>query len=121
MGAAYGITLKQKEVLDFIEDFINENGHSPSYREISSSVGISLSGVSKALNHLMERSLIHRLPNKSRSIAVASDFGFNLAQLFTKKEWALVCASAEADGKTVGVFVRESAVTIAELIQDQGL
>ncbi len=35
------LTKKQKEVLDFIENFIRECGYTPSYREIASGLGLS--------------------------------------------------------------------------------
>ncbi|RMD51018.1 transcriptional repressor LexA [Candidatus Parcubacteria bacterium] len=35
------LTKKQKEVLDFIEKFIRENGYTPSYREIAKGLGLS--------------------------------------------------------------------------------
>lgn len=35
------LTPKQKQILEFIEQFIEENGYSPSYREIAESFGFS--------------------------------------------------------------------------------
>ncbi|MBU1126526.1 MAG: transcriptional repressor LexA [Patescibacteria group bacterium] len=35
------LTKKQREVLDFIESFIQENGYTPSYREIADGLGLS--------------------------------------------------------------------------------
>ncbi|MFH1712279.1 MAG: winged helix-turn-helix transcriptional regulator, partial [Patescibacteria group bacterium] len=35
------LTKKQREVLDYIESFIQDNGYTPSYREIAHGLGLS--------------------------------------------------------------------------------
>jgi len=50
MTATPALTPKQKEVLDFIVDFINDSGYPPSYREIAS--GLSLASPSTVHAHI---------------------------------------------------------------------
>ena len=47
---AVKITKKQLAVLEFIENFTEENGYSPSYREIMA--GLGLSSVSAVAEHI---------------------------------------------------------------------
>ena len=44
------LTKRQKEVLDFIADFIEENGYSPSYEELAQ--GLSLSSLASVHKHI---------------------------------------------------------------------
>ena len=63
---------RANEVLEFIKDYKKDNdGNSPSIRDIQYGVGISsTSVVSYYLDNLVERELITRLENDSRSIQV---------------------------------------------------
>ncbi len=63
------LTRRQKLILDYIRDFMNSNGYSPTLEEIADHFQLaSLNGVYKHLRNLEERGFIRRLPNQSRSI-----------------------------------------------------
>ncbi len=63
------VTKTQKEILNFIERFIQMNGYSPSLEEIGDHFGYtSLATVHKHLTHLKEKKLIRRKHYSSRSI-----------------------------------------------------
>ncbi len=63
------LTKRQKEILDFIRDFIDEQGYSPSMEEIAAHFGIaSLNAVYKHLEALESRGHLHRDANRARSI-----------------------------------------------------
>lgn len=65
------ITRRQKEVLDFLSDFTQKNGYSPSYEEIAEGLGLnSLATVHKHVSNLQSKGLLHRDHNRSRSIDV---------------------------------------------------
>lgn len=54
------LTKKQREVLDFIEGFIQENGYTPSYREIAAGLGLaSPSTVHQHIQALCEKGVIN--------------------------------------------------------------
>src|SRR5690348_16185247 len=66
-------TKKQKELLIFIETFINEHGYSPSYREIM--VGLkytSVATVALHVNNLIKRGHLHKRDHSARSLEVVT-------------------------------------------------
>jgi repressor LexA len=66
------LTKRQKEVLDFIADFVEENGYSPSYEELAQGLKLaSLATVHKHIQALESRNYLRRLFNQSRSIEVS--------------------------------------------------
>lgn len=66
------LTKRQKEILDFITEFIDENGYSPSMEEIAEHFHFaSLNAVFKHLAALESRGFIHRDPNRARSIQLS--------------------------------------------------
>ncbi len=69
------LTKRQKEVLDFIADFVEENGYSPSYEELAQGLHLaSLATVHKHIQALESRSYLRRLFNQSRSIEVSPKY-----------------------------------------------
>lgn len=69
------VTPRQKEVLDFIAMYCDEQGGiSPSFDEIKDYVGLrSKSGVHRIVMALEERGLIRRLENRARSIILTDE------------------------------------------------
>ena len=69
------LTKRQKEVLDFIADFVEENGYSPSYEELAQGLKLaSLATVHKHIQALESRNYLRRLFNQSRSLEVAPKY-----------------------------------------------
>ncbi|HTV54077.1 MAG TPA: transcriptional repressor LexA [Terriglobia bacterium] len=65
------LTRRQKNVLDFLVEFINRRGYSPSFEEIGDSLGLSsLATVHKHIENLERKGFIRRRYNQSRSIDV---------------------------------------------------
>ena len=65
------VTRRQKEVLDFLESFVNRNGYSPSFEEIARGLDLkSLATVHKHITNLEKKGLLDRVHNRSRSIDV---------------------------------------------------
>ena len=65
------ITRRQKEVLDFLTQFVQQNGYSPSYEEIARDLDLSsLATVHKHITNLQTKGLLQRAHNRSRSIDV---------------------------------------------------
>jgi repressor LexA len=63
------ITKRQKQVYDFIFDFVASNGYSPSFEEIGGGLGLSsLATVHKHISNLEKKGLLKRDYNRSRSI-----------------------------------------------------
>lgn len=62
-------TKKQRELLNFIEQFINEHGYSPSYREIMSGLNYnSVATVALHVNNLMKRGHLKKRDHSARSL-----------------------------------------------------
>jgi repressor LexA len=68
---AMALTKRQKEVLDFLVNFLNKRGYSPSFEEIGRSLKLnSLATVHKHITTLERKGFIRRGYNQSRSIEV---------------------------------------------------
>lgn len=66
------LTKRQKEVLDFIAGFVDENGYCPSYEEIARGLDLaSLATVHKHISVLEAKSYLKRGFNQSRSLELA--------------------------------------------------
>ena len=63
------LTKRQREILDYLNDFIQEHGYAPSLEEIGRRFGLSsLATVHKHLTNLQEKGFIKRAWNRSRSV-----------------------------------------------------
>jgi repressor LexA len=63
------LTKRQREILDFLNDFIQQHGYAPSLEEIGRRFGLSsLATVHKHLTNLEEKGFIKRSWNRSRSV-----------------------------------------------------
>ncbi len=63
------LTRRQREILDYLKEFIDERGYAPSLEEIGARFGLSsLATVHKHLMNLQEKGFIRRAWNRSRSV-----------------------------------------------------
>ncbi len=68
---AVKLTKKQLAVLDFLQDFTEENGYSPSYREIQAGLGLSsVSAVAEHIDNLVSKGVLRKVPGAARSLEV---------------------------------------------------
>ncbi len=68
------LTSRQRTILDFIRDRVNEKGFPPSVREIGEAVGLtSTSSVAHQLRVLEEKGYLRRDPNTPRAMLVTDD------------------------------------------------
>ena len=69
------LTKRQKEVLDFIADFVERNGYSPSYEELAHGLSLaSIATVHKHVQALESRQYLSRGFNQSRSLEVSQKY-----------------------------------------------
>jgi repressor LexA len=69
------LTKRQKEVLDFIANFVDEQGYCPSYEEIARGLELaSLATVHKHISVLEAKSYLKRGFNQSRSLELAPKY-----------------------------------------------
>jgi repressor LexA len=68
------LTKRQKEILDFLTDFMDREGYSPSMEEIAAHFQFaSLNAVFKHLEALEQRGYLKRAANRARSIELSSE------------------------------------------------
>lgn len=90
---AVKLTKKQLAVFDFIQDFTEENGHSPSYREIMEGLGLtSVSAVAEHIDNLVEKGALRKTPGEARSLEILDFKHTETVDLFKAK---LIGASEE--------------------------
>ena len=110
MGMA--LTKRQKQVLDFIADFVEDNGYSPSYEEIARGLSLaSLATVHKHIQALETKSYLKRGFNRSRSL----ELGPKYAQEHRRqREREIPLAGVIAAGKPVEALEQRATVNFAE-------
>src|SRR3954462_6626876 len=70
-GSGLMLTKKQRDLLIFINDYIQNTGLSPSFEEMKAGLDLkSKSGIHRLINALVERGFLARLPNKARALEV---------------------------------------------------
>jgi repressor LexA len=70
------LTKRQKQVYDFLAQFVEEHGYSPSFEEIGEGLGLSsLATVHKHVSNLEQKGLLKRDYNRSRSIDLVKPRG----------------------------------------------
>ncbi len=69
------LTKRQKQVLDFLAEFIAENHYSPSFEEIAQSMNLSsVATVHKHLQVLQEKGYLNRSFNRSRALEITPKY-----------------------------------------------
>jgi repressor LexA len=72
-GSVQPLTRRQREILDYLQEFIQQHGYAPSLEEIGRRFGLSsLATVHKHLSNLQEKGFIRRSWNRSRSVELVS-------------------------------------------------
>ena len=70
------LTRRQREVFEFIRNFIDEHGYSPSLEEVAKGLDLSsLATVHKHLTNLSDKGMIRRHWNRGRGIEICADLG----------------------------------------------
>ena len=63
------LTKRQREILDYLQEFIQQHGYAPSLEEVGRRFGLSsLATVHKHLTNLQDKGFIRRSWNRSRSV-----------------------------------------------------
>ncbi len=70
------LTKRQKEILDFIREYLQSEGYAPSLEEIGARFGLSsVATVHKHVQNLVEKGLLRKAWNRSRSIELVDSDG----------------------------------------------
>lgn len=67
------LTKKQALIIDFINDFTETRGISPTYREIMTALGLSsVSAVAEHIDNLCAKGALRKVPGTARSLEVVT-------------------------------------------------
>ena len=95
------LTRRQKQVYDFLSQFVEKHGYSPSFEEIGEGLGLSsLATVHKHVSNLEQKGLLKRDYNRSRSIDILKPRGR------MKQALAGAAAAVAANGMTLPLMGR---------------
>ena len=83
---AVKLTKKQLAVLDFLREYTEEKGCSPSYREIMAGLGLSsVSAVAEHIDNLIEKGVVQKNPGEARSLEVLDFEHKETVELFKRR------------------------------------
>ena len=68
---AIKLTKKQLAVLEYLQDFTEAQGYSPSYREMMAGLGLSsVSAVAEHVENLVAKGVLKKVPGAARSLEI---------------------------------------------------
>ena len=83
---AIKLTKKQQALLDFLQDFMEEKGITPSYREIQAGLELSsVSAVAEHIDNLVGKGALRKNPGEARSLEVLDYRHEKTVELFKAK------------------------------------
>ncbi|MDO4741765.1 MAG: hypothetical protein Q4A79_00080 [Candidatus Saccharibacteria bacterium] len=83
---AVKLTKKQLAVLKFLEEFTDEKGYSPSYREIMTGLGLSsVSAVAEHIDNLVAKGVLKKVQGEARSLEILNYKHEETVKLFKDK------------------------------------
>src|SRR6266567_3327578 len=112
------ITKRQRQVYDFLYEFVQQHGYSPSFEEMGSGLGLSsLATVHKHVSNLEKKGLLKRDYNRSRSIDVLPIRGmFKRAQ---KPELALPLMGRIAAGQPIEAVENPETISLGDITRSK--
>ncbi len=109
------ITRRQRQVYDFIANFVQSHGYSPSFEEIGDGLGLSsLATVHKHITNLEKKGLLRRDYNRSRSIDVLPPRGRLKQSMSLAAPLTLPLVGRIAAGRPVETLENPSTISLAD-------
>ena len=114
------ITKRQRQVYDFIAEFVQRNQYSPSFEEIGEGLGLtSLATVHKHITNLEKKGLLSRDYNRSRSIDLLPPKG-RLKQSMSVNSGTMVpLAGRIAAGQPIEAIERAETISLADFTRSK--
>lgn len=111
------LTRRQKQVLDFIAEFIERNGYSPSFEEIATELGLaSLATVHKHISALATKNYLRRSYNQSRSLEVSTKYLQERRRSRTQEQAQVPLLGRIAAGTPVESVAADATLSFADFI-----
>jgi len=114
------ITKRQREVYDFIYEFVQKNGYSPSFEEIGNGLGLSsLATVHKHISNLEKKGLLKRDYNRSRSIDVLPVRGLFKRQAPKTVDLSLPLMGRIAAGQPIEAVENPETISLGDITRSK--
>jgi repressor LexA len=114
------ITRRQREVYDFISDFVQKNQYSPSFEEIGEGLGLSsLATVHKHISNLEKKGLLTRDYNRSRSIDLVAPKGRLKQAMAVNSTMVLPLVGRIAAGQPIEAIQNPETISLADFVRSK--
>jgi repressor LexA len=119
-NVAMAITKRQREVYDFISEFVQRNSYTPSYQEIGDGLGLtSLATVHKHITNLEKKGLLNRDYNRSRSIDLLPPKGRLKQAMAVNTGMVLPLLGRIAAGQPIEAVERPETISLADFVRSK--
>ena len=114
------LTKRQKEVLDFLVNFVNKHGYSPSFEEIARALRLtSLATVHKHITNLEKKGLLTRDYNRSRSIDLLPPKGRLKQAMSVNTAVVLPLLGRIAAGQPIEAMQTSETISLADFVRSK--
>jgi repressor LexA len=114
------ITRRQRQVYDYISDFVQRNGYSPSFQEIGEGIGLSsLATVHKHISNLEKKGLLTRDYNRSRSIDLLPPKGRLKQAMAVNTTMVLPLLGRIAAGQPIEAVQNPETISLADFVRSK--
>jgi len=114
------ITRRQRQVYDFISEFVQRKSYSPSYEEIRKGLGLrSLATVHKHISNLEKKGLLTRGYNRSRSIDLLPPKGRLKQAMSINTTMVLPLLGRIAAGQPIEAIENPETISLADFVRSK--
>src|SRR6266576_6924482 len=114
------IKKRQRQVYDFLYEFIQRNGYSPSFEEIGGGLGLSsLSTFHKHISNLEKKGLLKRDYNRSRSIDLLPPKGRLKQAMAVNTTMVLPLVGRIAAGQPIEAVQNNETISLADFVRSK--
>ena len=119
-NVAMAITKRQREVYDFISEFVQRNNYTPSFQEIGDGLGLSsLATVHKHITNLEKKGLLNRDYNRGRSIDLLPPKGRLKQAMAVNTGMVLPLLGRIAAGQPIEAIERPETISLADFVRSK--
>jgi len=114
------ITKRQRQMYDFISDFVQKHAYSPSFEEIGEGMGLSsLATVHKHVSNLEKKGLLTRDYNRSRSIDLLPPKGRLKQAMSVNSTMVLPLLGRIAAGQPIEAVSNPETISLADFVRSK--
>ena len=119
-NAGMAITRRQRQVYDYISEFVQTRGYSPSFEEIGDGLGLSsLATVHKHISNLEKKGLLKRDYNRSRSIDLLPPKGRLKQAMSLNSPMVLPLMGRIAAGQPIEAMQNPETISLADFVRSK--